>query len=413
MIPDETPILIAGAGPTGLALAIMLQQSGIAHVLIERTTERSALSRAAVVHAHTLEALDQLGVVDELRQQGLLLDRFTFRDRGRELTRVEFADLPSRFPHLLMIPQNITEEILENRLLALGGTIWRGAELSDVTQDDLGALAVIRSAGAVHQLRARFVIGADGMRSRVRDAAAIGFDGSTLAQGFALADVDIDWPEQRSEVSLYLSGAGMLVVAPLPNGQFRLVAAVEDAPTIPPLDYMQAILDTRGPSGRRAIISHLAWSSAFHIHHRLARQYRSGRLFLMGDAAHVHSPAGGQGMNTGLVDAVMLGRLVVRVIGEGAPEAILNQYEHFRRPAAAEVMALVGRLTRIATARSAVARTIRNILLRTVGRTSRVRTAMALNLSGVARRRYAPDLIPARPHVAPHRPKIILEALYD
>ena len=392
MLPNQTPILIVGAGPTGLALAIVLQQSGVPHVLIEKATVRSSLSRAAVVHAHTLEALDRLGITEDLDREGLSLDRFVFRDRGSELTRIEFGSLPSRFAKLLMIPQNRTEEILERRLEALGGKVWRGMELTAVEQSESGAIASVLCAGKQIGIKARFAVGADGMHSLIRKAANIGFDGSRFADSFALGDVVANWPEQRNEVSLYLAEQGMLVVAPLPDGKFRLVAAVDQAPETPPAEFMQKILDERGPTGRKVTIEKLEWSSRFHVHHRLARSYRAGCLFLMGDAAHVHSPAGGQGMNTGLVDAVTLGQLFVRVVGEGAPISLLEQYEEYRRPAAAKVLPLAGRLTRIATIRSPILRSIRNGLLRSVGHTQRVKTMLAMNLSGIARRRFAPDL---------------------
>ncbi|MBL0923405.1 MAG: FAD-dependent monooxygenase [Sphingomonadaceae bacterium] len=392
MKAEETPILIAGAGPTGLALAIVLQQAGIPHLLIERATERCALSRAAVIHAHTLEALDQLGVTEDLEKHGLALDRFTFRDRGRELTRIEFGKLPSRFARLLMIPQNITEDILERRLVELGGKIWRGAELVGVNPDASGVTALISSAEKHVTVRAQYAIGADGMHSLVRKASGIKFDGAQLAETFALADIVADWPEQRREVSLFLAEQGMLVVAPLPDGKFRLVAAVDQADDLPGLDFMQSILNDRGPATRPVRIERMEWSSRFHIHHRLAEHYRAGRLLLMGDAAHVHSPAGGQGMNTGLVDAFTLGQMLVRVIGNGAPDAILDNYEAYRRPAAAKVLALAGRLTKAATLRSPVLRAVRNAALLSIGHTHHARTMLAMNLSGIARRRFAPDL---------------------
>jgi 2-polyprenyl-6-methoxyphenol hydroxylase-like FAD-dependent oxidoreductase len=392
MLPSETPVLIVGAGPTGLALAIMLQQAGVPHLLIEKTTERSALSRAAVVHAHTLEALDQLGVVHSLLQQGLKLDRFTFRDRGSELACIKFGGLPSRFAQLLMIPQNATEDILEQRLVDLGGKVWRGIELTGLRQDAVAAVATISDNGGQRDITARYVVGADGMHSMVRKAAQISYDGARYAESFALADVTIDWPEQRREVSLFLSAQGMLVVAPLPNGQFRLVAAVEPAQGYPSLPFMQSILDARGHSGSKVRIEALTWSSYFSIHHRLAQRYRNGRLLLMGDAAHVHSPAGGQGMNTGLVDAVTLGQLLNRVIAGRAPDGLLDHYQSLRRPAAAKVLSLAGRLTRIATLKSPVLQWARNVLLRAIGHSHRLKSTLALNLSGIARRRFAPDL---------------------
>ena len=155
----------------------------------------------------------------------------------------------------------------------------------------------------------------------MRRAAGIGFDGETDEGSFVLADVRMDWPLGRDEVSLFFSGPGMVVVAPLPDGAFRIVASLDDAPEHPGAAEIQALIDARGPSGGRAAVEEVIWSSRFRIHHRVARTYRAGRFLLMGDAAHVHSPAGGQGMNTGLVDAVDARRILAEVVSGRRPEA--------------------------------------------------------------------------------------------
>ena len=206
-------------------------------------------------------------------------------------------------------------------------------------------------------MRARYVVGADGMNSLVRRTAGIGFSGSNYEDSFVLADVDMEWGLGRDEVMLFFSPGGPLVVAPLPNGRFRLVATLDKAPEKPGVADMQALLDARGPTHGAAKISSVHWSSRFRLQHRVADHYRAGRLLLVGDAAHVHSPAGGQGMNTGLVDAVVLGKTLAEVISGRRDAVFLDEYERLRRPAAVQVLGLAGRLTNMATLKSAPRRT--------------------------------------------------------
>src|SRR5262249_55380973 len=184
-------------------------------------------------------------------------------------------------------------------------------------------------------IEARYVVGADGMHSMVRTAAGIEFEGAAYAESFVLADVHMDWPLQRKEVSLFFSAAGLVVVAPLPDGSYRIVATLENAPERPAAEHIQALIDARGPGAQPAEVREVIWSSRFRVHHRLAASYRNDRLFLVGDAAHVHSPAGGQGMNCGLVDACVLGQLLSDVVRGKRAEEALESYETLRRPAAA------------------------------------------------------------------------------
>lgn len=385
MLPHETDVLIVGAGPTGLALAVTLQQAGVAHVIVDRLAAGQNTSRAAVIHAHTLEVLEHIGVTDVLEQRGLPLTRFALRDHDKALLELDFSMLPSRYAQILMIPQDETEAILAERLSSLGGTIYRGASATTIEPDATGAVIHLDTPEAAKSIRARYVVGGDGMHSVVRSAAGITFDGETYSESFVLADVHMDWA-LSDEVSLFFSPEGMAVVAPLPGGRYRIVAPVEDAPEVPDVALVQAILDARGLRKGVSRVRDVIWSSRFRVHHRVASRYRSGPFFLMGDAAHVHSPAGGQGMNTGLVDAVVLGRLLADVLTGKAPEATLDFYEEKRRPAAAEVLELAGRLTKIATVRSRIGRTLRNIALRLLGTSPVFCRKLALNVSGLARK---------------------------
>jgi 2-polyprenyl-6-methoxyphenol hydroxylase-like FAD-dependent oxidoreductase len=397
MLPSKTDVLIVGAGPTGLALAVGLRQAGIDHILVDALPEGQNSSRAAVIHSHTLEALDELGVAGSLKAQGILLSRFAIRDRDRPLLEIGFDDLPSAHPGMLMVPQSTTEALLAERLQALGGRVHRGVRAVELREAPGGAEVRLRTGKEEQKVQARYVVGGDGMHSAVREAAGIGFEGGAYAESFVLADVKMDWPLGLTEVSLFFAPAGLLVVAPLPGGSYRIVATLDDAPPVPGIADIQALIGSRGPSGAGRV-GEVIWASRFHVHHRLAQSYRRGPFLLMGDAAHLHSPAGGQGMNTGLVDAMVLGRALSRVVTGESGDGLLDDYSNVRRPAAEQVLSLAGRLTGAATLRSRPARTARNLLLRMLNRSPAFKRTMKMNLSGLARRASA-ELPPAAPRI--------------
>jgi 2-polyprenyl-6-methoxyphenol hydroxylase-like FAD-dependent oxidoreductase len=386
MKPVDTDVLIVGGGPTGLALGTYLQQAGVKHLLIDALPAGLNTSRAAVIHAHTLEMLDKLGIIGDLQAQALPLSKFTIRDRDEALLQITFDELPTAFRHILMLPQPMTEAILSSRLEDLGGSVRRNVEATGAVQESDHVAVQLNWKGREKLLRARFVVGADGMHSTIRAATNIQFEGEAYGESFVLADVRMAWPLGQSEVSLCFSPAGLVVIAPLPDGSFRIVATMENAPETPTIGDIQKLLDERGPASSPARLEGIVWSSRFRVHHRLASSYRDGRIMLMGDAAHVHSPAGGQGMNTGLVDAIVLGEALTAVVRDGAPLSILDDYAQVRRPAASEVLALASRLTRIATVRPAFLRLVRNTMLRLLNRLPRFKMKLSLQLSGISRR---------------------------
>jgi len=376
----DTDVLIVGAGPTGLTLASALAARGVRATVIDGLAEGANSSRAAVVHARTLEVLEPLGVVPSLVERGLQAQRFTIRDRDRVLVPIAFDTLPTAYPYTLMVSQAVTEQVLLERFVELGGQVSRPRRLVDLAQDASGATATLDDGS---HLRARYVVGADGMHSTVRERAGIAFSGGSYDESFVLADVRLSGGVPDAEVILYFSPAGMVVVAPLPGGVHRIVATVADAPEQPGAEYVQALLDARGPQRERAVVGEVLWGSRFRVHHRIADNYRAGRVLLAGDAAHVHSPAGGQGMNAGILDAVRLSEALVDALAGDA--AALDSYGSERRPVAQQVVALADRLTRLATVRPGL-RALRNLLLSTLSRLPLFRRNLAWRLSGLVYR---------------------------
>lgn len=387
-LPESASVVIVGAGPVGMTAAIKLLDAGVDVVVLDRLAEGANTSRAAVVHARTLEVLADLGIADELVEIGIKTPTFTVHDHARTLAQVTFDKLPTAYPYALMVAQNTTEAVLLTRLEKAGGQVHRPYVVTRIANDTHGVtVGYTDAAGGSGEIRADYVIGADGMHSVVREQAGIGFTGATYGESFVLADVRMDWPAPRDEVSLHLSPERVTVVAALPDAdepnRYRVVATVAEAPEHPSLTDIQTILDERGPGGAR--VHEVLWSGRFRVHHRVADKYRAGRVLLAGDAAHVHSPAGGQGMNTGIQDAALLGELLARVC-KGEPDSLLDEYEARRRPIALSVVAFTDRMTRMATLRPRAARAVRNAVMSTVLRIPAARGKLAYTLAELANR---------------------------
>ncbi|OBI15801.1 pentachlorophenol monooxygenase [Mycobacterium sp. E2327] len=378
---NDTDVLVVGAGPTGLALGASLTAKGVRAVVVDALAEGQNTTRAAVVNARTLEVLEELDVARRMVKAGLIAPRFTMRAGRRILIPVDFSTLPTKYPYSLMLSQADTERLLLERLHELGGRVIRPKTLSRLTPEANGVTAVFDDGDTI---RAGYVVGADGMHSTVREQAGIGFAGSEFAESFALADVRLAGPAPRDEVILFYAKEGLTVVAPLPGGIFRIVAPVADAPKTPSVEFVQALLDSRTFGPGELAVTELMWGTRFHIHHRVADTYRAGRLLLAGDAAHVHSPAGGQGMNLGITDAIALAGAFSEVLG-GGPDAALDAYAATQRRWAEQVLTLTGRLTRMSTLPRPL-RPIRNSGIRLAAQVPAVRRQLAVQLSGLSRR---------------------------
>lgn len=373
----ETQILIVGAGPAGLATAIGLAKLGVEFVIIDALPEAQNTSRAAVIHAATLESLHSLNVADQLVAQGIKVPHFRIRDRDSVLLHINFSGLP--IPYALMIPQDETEAILISRLTELGHEVRRPVRLVTCERSPSGVRATCEGKDGSFIIDARYIVGADGGKSTVRACAGIDFPGETYGS-FLLADVKMDWPIATEEVSLFFSEAGTLVVAPMSRERYRVVAQLKDAPSVPTLEDVQQVIDARGPrSGVR--VREVLWGSRFQVHHKLADRLHDGPFLLVGDAGHVHSPAGGQGMNLGLRDAEALSRALEEALRTGSP-APLAAYAAERHKAAAKVLKMTDRLTKTATLANPVTRWLRNRLIAAAFALPVTRNAFAKTLAG-------------------------------
>jgi 2-polyprenyl-6-methoxyphenol hydroxylase-like FAD-dependent oxidoreductase len=384
--PANVDILITGAGPCGLTLASDLARRNISYLIVDGQAAGANTSRACVIHARTLEVLEPLGVVPELLARGMQVPIFRVRDRDRALLTVDFRGLPSRYAYTLMCAQSETEAILLAGLEARGGTVRRPCLLTFAKSTVDGAEVTVRdSAGDDHLIHARYVVGCDGMHSTVREQAGIPFEGGSYEENFVLADVHMDWPLSPEEVTLLYSPDGLVVVAPIPQHRFRIVATVQESPATPTLTDIQALLDARGPVTNAARVRDIVWSSRFHVHHRVAKTFRKGNLLLAGDAAHVHSPAGGQGMNTGIQDAMSLGGAIASALSAGNQVAF-DEWATNRRRVARKVVSLTDRMTRAATIESRTGQAIRNAVVQLVGYVPAARKALAMTLSELSGR---------------------------
>jgi 2-polyprenyl-6-methoxyphenol hydroxylase-like FAD-dependent oxidoreductase len=378
-VKAEKKILIVGAGPSGLALAAELKRRGVNAVIVDQQLAGANTSRACVVHARTMEVLEPLGVTRDLLAEGVKVPVFRVRDRDRPLLTIDFLDIPSAYRFTLMIPQNRVEQILLQHLESLGCNVMRPCKLIRYTTSPSQVEAQIQVNSSDQSIKAKWLIGCDGMHSAVREQSGIAFSGGEYEASFVLADVSMDWPLSREEVTLFYSPNGLVVVAPLPNERFRIVATVDEAPEIPSLEFMQAILDARGPTTSPGRLHDVVWSSRFHIHHRLAQTPRKGRVVLCGDAAHVHSPAGGQGMNTGIQDSISLAEALASTLQDG-DDARLDAWAA-QRHMASDVVTLTDRMTRVATMKSPTGQALRNIAVAFAGHLPPVRAAVARTLA--------------------------------
>lgn len=352
-------VLIVGAGPTGLTIAISLLSQGREATIVDKFEEGGNTSRAAVVYPGTLEELSAYGVAESLVAKGIRAPRFTIRDHDRVLTPVPFATLPTAFPFTLLVSQAVTEALLLERFKQLGGKVLRPLTVTAIRQDNSGVSVDFANG---EPMRAFLVVGADGVHSIVREQAQIASARENAGASYSLADVHLTGGVPNDELVVYFSSAGHLVVLPLPGGIHRLVAHVAEAPEKPDVPFLQRLIDTRGPQRERAVIHDVIWGSRFLTRHSLVNRYRSGRIVLAGDAAHEHSPLGGQGMNLGINDAIALGRLLSRALAETSLDP-LDSYDAIQRPIAKRVIAITSFLTRAATVPEPV-RVLRNLLVK-------------------------------------------------
>ncbi|HNB21802.1 MAG TPA: FAD-dependent monooxygenase [Candidatus Melainabacteria bacterium] len=364
MAPDsqEKAVLIVGAGPTGLMLACELQRHGIACRVIDKATVASDKSRALVLHARTLEILESMGMVEGFIESGCPAYGASLYHQGERIVHLDMSELDSPFPFSLMIPQTDTERLLTERFTRHGGLIERGVELTKFSQGKGGITVTIKNAkGKEEVIVADWMIGTDGAHSTVRKILELPFEGSAYEERFGLVDCHVKSDLPDDEISTFFHEDGVFVFFPLGKKRFRIVVNISPQQVIgdaPSLDDMQSFADRRGPGNIK--LHDPVWLAWFTIHQRSVPKYRVGRVFLAGDSAHIHSPIGGQGMNTGMQDAFNLAwKLALVIRGRGA-DNILDSYNEERHPVGQELLKGTDVATSVATLKNPLAQQIRN-----------------------------------------------------
>lgn len=381
---DKSPILIIGAGPTGLAMALFLHNLGLPFRIIEKNKEISKLSRALALQPRTLEIFDMLGLVDEFLHKGHPVDAINFHLNHKPIAQVSYKDLNTSYPYPLIIPQNETEKILSQALKERKVKIERGTELLSLYAGGERPSALIQKEnGKQEELHPSYIIGCDGAHSTVRKQCGFSFDGHEYPESFSLADATVSAPYSHSDMHIFIgSTTGAVALFPLPEDK-KVRIVVSHSPTSNEAkSFLQMHSgDTPGTFTRCSLtqeqmeeylkrhgitdlkIEDVAWLSDFHIHKRIASKWRRRSAFIAGDAAHIHSPMGGQGLNTGVQDAWNLSWKLKFVIEHGAHSKLLDTYQKERHYAGSLVLKVSDRITRLAVLKNKWLIRMRNWLL--------------------------------------------------
>jgi 2-polyprenyl-6-methoxyphenol hydroxylase-like FAD-dependent oxidoreductase len=380
------PVLVAGAGPVGMSAAMALKRLGVDVRIIDKNTGRTDKSKALVLWPRTLELLAIQGCATAFVDAGLKGRGARITADGRELVHVSFDTARSVYPFPLYLPQSETERLLDEELSRLGVHVERQVTLRSFADDGAGVTATLDHAdGRTEALRASYLVGCDGAHSTVRHGLDLAFAGATEQSQWVLADVRIEGKLDPYELIVCWKADGILVLFPIDHDRFRVVADVDAGPAEPEQEptmaEIQSLLDARGPPGLRA--HDPFWLSRFHINERKVRDYRKGRVFVAGDAAHVHSPAGGQGMNTGMQDAFNLAWKLAMVWHGRANGTLLDSYSPERSAIGDQVLKNAAQMTRVGILRNPILQEIRNAAVSVLGHLPLLRQRLVDQLTEV------------------------------
>ena len=376
----HTDVLIVGAGPVGLFLANECARRGLRWKLIEERHSQSLYSKALAIFPRTLEIFDMAGVVAPFLERANRVNEVAVITGGRTLAHMHFAPAESPYAFVAMVPQNVTEELLAEQLRARGGSIEYDTKFVSATQQDGVVNATVESRGESSNVTAAYLVGCDGAHSAVRHTLGLPLEGGEYRDVFLLADIETNDALPAGELQLCPNELGPLAIFPMSATRRRVVATIQQPEgEVPSLDLVREIIRERAPAGIEACA--LYWSSYFRIHHRKVAQMRVGHIFLSGDGAHIHSPFGGQGMNTGLHDVWNLAWKLDLVLRGCASDSLLDTYAAERLPIIKSVIHTTDILTKVMGTPNKFAQALRNTFIPMVSRLAPFQHAFVQRLS--------------------------------
>ncbi|WP_058309167.1 FAD-dependent monooxygenase [Gracilibacillus massiliensis] len=381
----QTDVIVIGAGPSGLMAANQLRHYKIDYVCIEKQKNRSVFSKAMGIHARTLEMLDLLGMAEPFIERGYPAHGAKLYMGEQKQSILALHHIESRFPYMLAIPQTETEEILENHLNNNGGTINRGEELIDVTNSDEGVRVTVEKDGETIEYHGQYLLACDGAHSKVREQLAVEFIGEKEGKTFFLGDIATSTVD-HSMITGFINERGAIVFFPYLNGTFRLVGldlSIQGKRQHQDKLSLQKLNQRIDHVTNKSIdITDANWLTYFGTAHKQVKNYQYGRVFFVGDAAHIHNPLGGQGMNLGLQDAANICWKLATVIKGYAKAKILETYDQERRPIAKDILQQTSRLLRFISTKATVGK-VRNYVTKGLLTSSKIQYRIANNLSHI------------------------------
>ena len=376
----DTDVLIVGAGPVGLFLANECARRGLRWRLVEARPSQSEHSKALAIMPRTFEIFDMAGVASRFREVANRVTWVAVVEPSRTIARMRFTPDESPYPFVAMVPQDVTERLLVEELRRKGGAVEYETTFISAAQQDDYVKVILNQKAQSFELAVRFVVGCDGAHSAVRHLLNLPFDGEVYDASFMLADADTNANLPADEMQLCPSEFGPLAIFPMSSTRRRIVATVDKTEDeAPSLEIVRKLLAERGPRGIEA--RRISWSSYFRVHHRQVAQLRVGRIFVAGDAAHIHSPIGGQGMNTGLHDVWNLVWKLDLVLRGQSSEQLLESYTVERRPVIKHVIEMTHFMTKALATPSKLAQAVRDTIIPLVSRVAPFQHGMVQRLS--------------------------------
>lgn len=384
---SHTDVLVVGAGPVGLMMAGELARHGIKPRIIDKSPAPSDKSKAFGIHARTMEIFDNLGIVERFLDEGHICNALTLYDQGKELAEIDFSHIESKYPFVLILAQSETESLMTEHLRSFGIQVERETELIGLEQMHGEVRAKVKlKDGSEEYISSYYIVGCDGAHSTTRHSLDLEFKGEPYPNYWLLADCDIKWNYPKHRLSAFIHPEGTVAYIPFSDARGRLIfelprSRVEDERSEPTIEDVKRLAHERDL--KYESLDNPAWVAYFKLHHRIVNRYSVGRAFLAGDAAHIHSPVGAQGMNLGIQEAYNLAWKMALVLKGKSPESILDSYNYERHPIGEEVIGLTDRATRMVALHNPVLNAIRNKLIPIVTRLGSVQEKMTNTLAQV------------------------------